>query len=200
MRCAIPEGLYLLFVERVPQYLDWDLSAGGRPLRALARPRVVYGWALLFFLWHLREIIRRAASPEGCRHLPDLLPRLRAPVRRKHPHPAKRSDVCDPAVRPPSRWPWGSGSGHSRRAWKLAAVGGLCRALPRPWMDDGVLGRQRRASRRSVDARPCGLGSWSRGQGGEAPLSALAARIGASQLLRAGAHHCVADDRREVSS
>jgi F5/8 type C domain len=53
----IPAGLYLLFAERVPQYLDWGLlrrRAGfGRGLAA-----VVYGWATLFFLWRLRKSLR----------------------------------------------------------------------------------------------------------------------------------------------
>ena len=50
----IPEGLYLLFFERVPQYLDWDLFQSSIPFTHWLAAGV-YGWALLFFLWHLRR-------------------------------------------------------------------------------------------------------------------------------------------------
>ena len=53
----IPTGLYLLFAERVPQYLDWDLLRRRVGVgRALAV--VVYGGATLFFLWRLRKSFR----------------------------------------------------------------------------------------------------------------------------------------------
>ena len=49
----IPTGLYLLFAERLPVYLDWDLVRWKVPFtHGLAA--VVYGWATLFFLWRLR--------------------------------------------------------------------------------------------------------------------------------------------------
>ena len=88
-----PEGLYLLFVERLPQYLGWDLFQAATPAHALARrARLRLGSGLLPLA--SPRVIQRAASPEGCRHLPDLLPRLHSPARRQHPYPTKCSSVC----------------------------------------------------------------------------------------------------------
>jgi hypothetical protein len=50
----IPAGLYLIFVERMPQYLDWELFGAAIP-SAHWLAAVVYGAALLFFLWRLRR-------------------------------------------------------------------------------------------------------------------------------------------------
>ena len=50
----IPAGLYLIFVERMPQYLDWELFGAASP-SAHWLAAVVYGAALLFFLWRLRR-------------------------------------------------------------------------------------------------------------------------------------------------
>src|SRR5262245_32816136 len=59
----VPEGLYLLFVERLPQYLDWELFELTVPFTAVLAA-VVYGWATLFFLWKLRRSFR-ADDPFG---------------------------------------------------------------------------------------------------------------------------------------
>jgi hypothetical protein len=53
----VPTGLYLLFAERVPEYLDWDLFGRAIPFAA-GMAAVVYGWATLFFLWKLRKSFR----------------------------------------------------------------------------------------------------------------------------------------------
>ena len=53
----IPTGLYLLFAERLPPYLDWDLLREKVPL-AFGLVVVVYAWATLFFLWRLRKSFR----------------------------------------------------------------------------------------------------------------------------------------------
>jgi F5/8 type C domain len=54
----VPEGLYLLFVERVPEYLDWDLFGVALPFAA-GLAAVVYGGATLALLWGLRTSFRR---------------------------------------------------------------------------------------------------------------------------------------------
>jgi hypothetical protein len=59
----VPTGLRLLFAERLPQYLDWDLFGLAIPF-GLAIAAVAYGWATLFFLWKLRGSFR-ADHPLG---------------------------------------------------------------------------------------------------------------------------------------
>jgi hypothetical protein len=53
----VPTGLYLLFAERLPVYLDWDLFPWKASF-AHGLAAVVYGWATLFFLWRLRKSFR----------------------------------------------------------------------------------------------------------------------------------------------
>jgi F5/8 type C domain len=50
----IPGGLRLFLLERLPQYLDWELFRSAIPF-APAIAGVVYGMATLYFLWHLRK-------------------------------------------------------------------------------------------------------------------------------------------------
>jgi hypothetical protein len=50
----IPGGLRLFLLERLPQYLDWELFPSAIPF-APGIAGVVYGMATLYFLWHLRK-------------------------------------------------------------------------------------------------------------------------------------------------
>ena len=104
----VPEGLYLLFVERLPQYLAGTFPRRPSPsCTGSARSSTPGPWPSSSGTsadHSARGILER------CRHLPDLLPRLHAPVRRKPPHQAKRSDVPDP-LSALLRWPSASGSG-----------------------------------------------------------------------------------------
>jgi hypothetical protein len=59
----VPAGLYLLFAERLPEYLDWDLFGQAIPFAAVLAA-LAYGWATLFFLWKLRKSFR-ADHPLG---------------------------------------------------------------------------------------------------------------------------------------
>ena len=171
---------------------------GGRPRHALARrARLRLGPGLLPVA--PPRIIRRAASLERRRHLPDLLPRLHAPVRRKHPHPAKRSEYAIPlsALLPVAIgfWLW-----YSRRAWKLAAwVGCAALFLVHGWETVSWVVADAPRAEASTQGHVT-LVHDLEARGVTRLYLHLAARIGASQLLRARAHHCVTDDRREVSS
>lgn len=59
----VPGGLWLLFAERLPVYLDWDLFRPASPV-PIALAAAVYGGATGFLLWRLRASLR-AGHPLG---------------------------------------------------------------------------------------------------------------------------------------
>jgi hypothetical protein len=122
----IPEGLYLLFAERLPEYLDWDLFGAAIPFTA-GLAAVVYGWATLVLLWHLRTSFRRD-HPHGTAAIFPifflvfiLLFAASIHIRRAAPQYALPLSAFFPVAR-------GFWLVHSRRKWKLVAWSG-CAAL-----------------------------------------------------------------------
>jgi F5/8 type C domain len=122
----IPGGLYLLFVERLPQYLGWDLFQSPLPLTHWLGA-LVYGWALVFFLWHLRRSFSARSPLRNAAIFPifflvfALLLAASIHVRRNAPlYVIPLSALLPVAI--------GFWLVHSRHAWRLAA-GAACAAL-----------------------------------------------------------------------
>ena len=122
----VPEGLYLLFVERLPQYLAWDLSQAAVPIMHWLGA-LVYAWALAFFLWHLRGSFGARHPLRDAAIFPifflvfTLLSAASIHIRRNAPMYAIPLSALLPVAI--GFWLW-----YSRRAWKLAAGVG-CAAL-----------------------------------------------------------------------
>ena len=118
----IPVGLYLVFFERVPQYLDWDLFRTAIPF-AHWLAAVVYGWALLFFLWCLRRAFGKQHPLRDAAIFPIfflifvLLLAASAHVRRSAAGYVMPLSALFPVA-------LGFWLVHSSRAWKLTALAG----------------------------------------------------------------------------
>ena len=177
-RCArFPTGLSLL-VRRAPAAVPRLGPVPRRRSRHARAGRSSTAGPLAFFLWHLRGSFRARHPLRDAAIFPifflvfALLFAASIHIRRNAPH------VCDPALRLLSGGRWRSGSG-ARGAPGSSRRGSGCAALflLHGWTTH-VLGGQPCASGRSVHAGLLTPDSRSRGQGGEAPLSADHARVG----------------------
>ena len=189
----IPAGLYLLFAERLPQYLDWDLFGGGSPSRAAWPRSSTVGprcsscgvsasrsgrehplrHAALFPIFFVIFVLLFAASIH---------------IRRSAPQYVVPLSAFFPVAL--AFW-----LVHAPRRWKLLVwAGGAALFVLHGWTTTTWVVR-RRASRRRADGRLyLQPDRPPRGHGGDATLYSGETGVRAAQLLRPRADHRVADD------
>ena len=150
-----PRACTCSFVERLPQYLDWDLSQAAVPFTHWLGA-LVYAWALAFFLWHLRGSFGARHPLRDAAIFPifflvfTLLFAASIHIRRNAPSMRSR---CPPSSPWPSASAWCTRAGleASRPGWVVPRSSWFMDGTTASWVVPTRLGPKRHA-------RPCDPG------------------------------------------